>query len=150
MLKLDIDESQFRRKIERKLLKKLKAATRRGMSRFMLLAKSYAIRGAPKRHGNLKRSIRKETKGRGLDVVGILRATASYAKFVHDGTGIYGPLKRAFEPHMYPVFEGKRFVRMGLASGRGQKPQPFAKDAIERAWPRAPQIFKDEMKKARD
>lgn len=48
----------------------------------------------PHQTGNLRRSEGERVEGSGWDVVGVLYATASYAKFVHDGTGIYGPEKR--------------------------------------------------------
>jgi len=144
-VKLDIDESQFRRGIDRKLRKKLNAATRVGMSRVILAAKSLAVRKAPKVTGNLKRSIRAETNGRGLRVLGILRATASYARYVHDGTGIYGP-RKDFIRSVSAGF-GKRHYS---TFSRGQKPQPFFTDAIEAVAPKMQAIFSEAMKKARD
>lgn len=133
-VKLDIDEKKFRRQLERGLVKKLKKATRVGMGRVILTAKSLAVRKAPRITGNLRRSILARTTGKGLDVVGILRATASYARYVHDGTGVYGPRKTP--------------IRRGSRTSRGQKPQPFFRDAIEEVAPRAQQIFSEAFRKA--
>jgi len=55
-------------------------------------------------------------------------------KFVHDGTGIYGPRGRVIIPRTAPfmVFEidGKLFRRHEVY---GQRPQPYLKEAMEDA-----------------
>lgn len=150
-MKLDvkIDEAAFKSKLEKGLRKKLNAGTRAGMSVFLQVAKSYAVRDAPARTGNLRRSITKETKGQGLNVQGILRCTARgadgqpYPKFVHDGTGIYGPRKDFI-----------RFVSAGFGKrhystfSRGQKPQPFLQNGLDKAAPSAQAIFSAALKRA--
>jgi len=55
-----------------------------------------------------------------------------HAKWVHDGTGIYGPLHKLIKPRKQPymIFEidGQEFRRRFV---RGQRPQPYLKEAFE-------------------
>ncbi len=57
-----------------------------------------------------------------------------YAKWVHDGTGVYGPRGVPITPRKAPfmVFnvDGKWFKRKTVL---GQQPQPFLKEALEDA-----------------
>lgn len=66
-----------------------------------------------------------------------------YASFVHDGTGIYGPAGQRITPRSASVlaFEwmGELWFRRSVA---GQKPNPFADRAIDKAGRRA-QDFAD-------
>lgn len=57
-----------------------------------------------------------------------------YAKWVHDGTGIYGPRGVPITPRKAPflVFnvDGKWFKKKSVL---GQEPQPYLKEAVEQA-----------------
>ena len=66
----------------------------------------------------------------------IVSATALYARYVHEGTGIYGPMKRQIEPVrakalMFQVDGRTVFAR----SVKGMKPRPFFTEAIKRVFP---------------
>jgi len=54
------------------------------------------------------------------------------ARWVHDGTGLYGPLHRWITPRTAPfmVFQinGRHFK---LTHVRGQQPQPYLRDAVD-------------------
>ena len=91
---IDIDEGNFRSQLERLVVKQIKKGARAGLSRVMAAAHAAAVPLTPVDKGNLRRSERWRVEGDGFDAVGYLVATASYAKFVHDGTGIHGPLQR--------------------------------------------------------
>jgi hypothetical protein len=56
-----------------------------------------------------------------------------YAKFVHDGTGIFGPMKRP-----YTAKPGNKFMRYHaygvnwkIVSVKGQEPQPYIHEAVK-------------------
>jgi hypothetical protein len=104
--------------------------------------------------GNLKGSITSRVEGGGGDARAIVSANARgqnnqmYAAWVHDGTGIHGPLKRKILPT-----GGRKALRIVLESGRvifrrssdGMKPKPFFKGTIEGVMKRLPKIFKKTM-----
>jgi len=53
-----------------------------------------------------------------------------YAKWVHDGTGIYGPYKTPIVPRSAPYLKFRYKGRLWrLPSVKGQKPQPFLREA---------------------
>jgi len=128
-LTLDIDETEFRSKLEKATLKKFKKGARVGMNRVGMAIKARAIPKAPFVTGNLRRSIHFRTQGEGFDCVGILRATAPYAQFVHNGTGLHGPRKD--------------YIRRGYGFSRGQVAQPFFQEAIDELGDSLPQLFRD-------
>lgn len=165
---IDIDESEFRTILERKTLGKLKKGLRGGMKRVTLALKAAAVPLTPKRTGNLARSENDRVLGSDFDVVGVLYATASYAKHVHEGTGIYGPLKRKIEVWCKPPrrhtatyryaatimgvsVKAKRTVTRGYRSGGGQpylrrsdgmQGTPFFWLAYQKLESQVPWIFK--------
>lgn len=55
-----------------------------------------------------------------------------YAKWVHDGTGIYGPHGTPIVPRKSPFMrfqiDGKWFAKKSV---QGQQPQPYLKEAVE-------------------
>jgi HK97 gp10 family phage protein len=129
-LNLDINEAEFKSKIEKATLKKFKKGARVGMNWVIMAVKAKAVPKAPYVTGNLRRSIHVRTKGEGFNCVGILAATAcSYAKFVHNGTGLYGP-------------RGD-YIRRGYGFSRGQQPQPFFTESIDALKGQLPQLFRD-------
>lgn len=58
-----------------------------------------------------------------------------YALMVHDGTGIYGPKGRPFGPRRakYMVFRGSDGTIVRTKSVRGQRANPFLRDALRSA-----------------
>lgn len=105
-------------------------ALRPDMSRFVSRIAATARRNAPKITGNLASHInpRVNTAGEGE-----VDATAFYARWVMEGTGFYGPLRRRIYPLRAPfmVFRPKGSPRMVYArSTRGQEPKPFLTDAL--------------------
>jgi hypothetical protein len=65
-----------------------------------------------------------------------------YAKWVHDGTGIYGPKARPITPKSakYLAFKWKKRgnKQMFLKSVKGMKPNPYLKDALPAASLKVP------------
>jgi hypothetical protein len=58
-----------------------------------------------------------------------------YARWVHNGTGIYGPRHRPIKPKRAKAlrFKGRRFGKSGWVYARqvkGMKPNPFLEDAL--------------------
>lgn len=60
-----------------------------------------------------------------------LNPAVAHARWVHDGTGIYGPFKSPIVPRTAPFmvffYEGKKWIKREV---KGQKPQPFLTDAF--------------------
>lgn len=91
----------------------------------------------PRRTGNLAASIFtgkvKKNAGGFEVVVGVdpteLAGSVNYAPFVHNGTGIYGPKKKKIFPKNAKALKiGKNFRMFS----KGQKPQPFFDDAVDK------------------
>lgn len=89
-----IDETRFRSKVEQYVGRQMQRGLRAGMTAFTMAAEAASLTFTPKVTGNLASSETHQIVGEGWDVLGILRATASYAEFVHNGTGVHGPLGR--------------------------------------------------------
>lgn len=63
-----------------------------------------------------------------------------YARFIHDGTGLYGPKHAVIKPRrakalvfrslVYGAKHGKWAGKVVVASVKGMKPNPFLKDAL--------------------
>lgn len=76
----------------------------------------------------------------------IVTATAPYAIFVHEGTGIYGPEKRPFEIRpknkqaLAFTWQGKKMV-VKKVTVKGQRPQKFFEQAVKKVQPRFQEIF---------
>lgn len=70
----------------------IKAAMKAGMQNLVSHVEARAVQFTPVKTSNLVNSILSYVADGGA--TGILKATATYAKFVHDGTGLYGPLKK--------------------------------------------------------
>jgi hypothetical protein len=70
------------------------------------------------------------------------RGGANYAVFVHEGTGIYGPLKRPFTVRAGPGkvlpirIHGGDLIFRKSAVIKGMKPRPFLLDALRAVIPR--------------
>jgi hypothetical protein len=81
---------------------------------------------APRVSGHLANSITARMSTRGGVVRGQVSASAPYASFVHNGTGLYGPRRERIQaPHgRYFAFRGHGGM-VYVTSTRGQKPQPF-------------------------
>jgi hypothetical protein len=97
-----------------------------------------AQQGCPKRTYRLARSIRGRIEYR-RGVTAVVEATAPYARYVHNGTGLYGPRRRMIVAAPGKVF---RFVAQDgrvvfTRRIRGSRPQPFLTDALVRVLPGA-------------
>lgn len=114
-----IDESALRSKMERYVYKQIRKGCRAGMSTVMAACESKALTLVPRDTGNLAHSIGYRVEGEGWNVVGILRATASYARYVHDGTGIYGPAQRTVTYYRRPA--GLHVVKLRYWKTRTRK-----------------------------
>jgi len=164
---INIDEGAFRSQLEKLTIKKIKKGCRKGMSHVAAAVLAAAVPLTPVKTANLRRSERWRVEGEGFDVVAVLEAHASYAGFVHDGTGLYGPLKRKIEvwckpPKLHTAtfkyastimgvsVKAKRTITRGSRSGGGQpyfreskgmEGTPFFKLAIIKLESQLPWIF---------
>ena len=86
---------------------------------------------------NLVNTITKSFSGSGYHVEAEIKATATYALFVHEGTGLFGPKAQKITPVNARAL--KIMTPNGVIyrkSSKGQKPQPFLKDAFEMEAPK--------------
>ncbi|NGO72274.1 HK97 gp10 family phage protein [Streptomyces boncukensis] len=97
-----------------------------------------ARRRAPVDRGQLRASIRSETRQHGSQVVGEVWSSLEYAAYVHQGTGIYGPAGRPIRPRRARVLSwepsgggGRVYAR----EVRGQRPQPWLLEALREVAP---------------
>lgn len=91
--------------------------------------------GALKEHPVERRDLKRRVQGPGGLVVKSEISVPKipvYAKWVHDGTGIYGPHGTPIVPRKAPFMrfqiDGKWFAK---AEVQGQQPQPYLKEAVE-------------------
>lgn len=116
-----------------KLVNDIDAGMSTGMLRVLSVAEAHAVDLVPVQTSDLLNSITSFVIEGGR--VGILKATALHAKFVHDGTGLFGPKKRRYTIRpkskkalfwpgaRHPV---KEVIHPGI------RPQPFLADAVEK------------------
>ena len=90
--------------------------------------------------GHLGRSIGMRMAGSAKWPAAELYATAKYARYVHEGTGIYGPMKRPFfvkaknKKALHFVWRGAEWVRRSVTI-KGMRGRPFFIWAVERVVP---------------
>jgi len=137
--KLDPDPRQ----IAQKLKKDIAEVIQSGLLRVAGAIEAEAVAVVPRRTGNLANSIRKYMTSRNSAMV---TATAPYAVFVHEGTGMYGPEKRPFDIRpknkkaLAFTWQGKKTV-VKKVTIQGQRPQKFFEQAVKKVHPRFQEIF---------
>jgi len=131
------------RQIAQKLKKDIADVIQSGLLRVAGTIEAEAVTIVPRRTSNLANSIRKYLTSRNSAVV---TATAPYAIFVHEGTGIYGPEKRPFDiwainkKALAFTWQGKKIV-VKKVTVKGQRPQKFFEKAVRKVQPRFQEIF---------
>ena len=88
--------------------------------------------------GPLRRSIRWEVADRPSEVRGEVYSDLDYARYVHEGTGLYGPTNRPIRPRRARALSWRAGgQRVFAREVRGAKPQPFLREALLAAspWP---------------
>jgi len=118
-------------------------SAQRAIGKTTQLIEAQAARNAPERSSNLVNSITSFIQGIGFQTEGTVRVLAFYGLYVHEGTGIYGPLKTPIFPR-----NKKALFWPGAAhpvkSVKGQPPNPFLKNAFNSEGPKLRQfIFND-------
>ena len=94
--------------------------------------------GGPKRidTGRLRASINTQLVTRNGNPAVLVGTNVRYARWVHDGTGIYGPLHRRITPKSHKRLRfrprgSRKFVY--AKSVAGMRPNPFMKNALHAA-----------------
>jgi|Deesub1362A_J573_1020465.scaffolds.fasta_scaffold01721_2 HK97 gp10 family phage protein len=100
---------------------------------------SLAVEEAPHRTGNLVNAIQVEQTATGGRI--FVGPGAPYARFVHEGTGLFGPRRQPIRPRVKRAlfWEGARHP---VAQVRGARPNPFMDRAAERARPEIVALFR--------
>jgi HK97 gp10 family phage protein len=131
-------------KIEGTLLKKLienpgevsRKMLWSGMTNLVEEIEARAVKEIPVKTGNLIHSVTSTVSADGKR--GEIRATAKYAGYVHEGTGLFGP----FGKKIFPTIKKALFwpgAAHPVKSVKGQKPNPFFTRALQKTRPQ--QIF---------
>ena len=104
-------------------------ARKAGMLNLVATLEALAVKDAPKRTSNLARTRTSDVSDDGAR--GIIRFTAPYAGFVHEGTGLFGPRHRRITP------TGKRALfwpgaKHPVKSTAGMKGRPWVRKAADK------------------
>ena len=117
--------------IEQKLLE--------GMEKALLLIESDAKRNCPVQDGRLRSSITHTVTANEEEANGRVGTNVDYAPYVHEGTGIYakdGNGRKTGWVYTDPKTGERIFTR-------GQKPNPFLRDAMDKNQGNIAAIFKE-------
>ncbi|ONK13137.1 HK97 gp10 family phage protein [Streptomyces sp. MP131-18] len=91
-------------------------------------------------NGPLRASIQSEITDRPGEVLGEVFSDLDYARYVHEGTGVYGPRRRPIRPVRRQVLTWRDLgsgERVFARQVEGQRPRPFLMDGLLAAspWP---------------
>ena len=100
----------------------IKSAMKAGMQNVLSDVEARAVKITPVRSSNLVNSISSFVADGGTS--GILKATAKYAEYVHEGTGLYGPYKTKIVPRNKQALFWKGALHP-VRSTKGMKGNPF-------------------------
>ena len=110
---------------------------RRGLAVESAAKRNLSGYGGPKRidTGRLRASITTQVLTRNGEPAVIVGTNVNYARFVHDGTGIYGPHGRPIRPRHAKVlrWRGRTGRIMFARSVKGMRPNPFLRNALHAA-----------------
>ena len=104
----------------------MKPARRAGMTNWLTTIEALAVKDAPQRTSNLKRTRTSKVDDDGTR--GTLAFTARYAGYVHEGTGLYGPHKTKIVPKSKQALFWPG-ASHPVRSVRGMKGRPFVAKA---------------------
>jgi hypothetical protein len=126
-MKITIDAKPEIKTILKKLTEVKGSGSRMGKLRILETIEAWAKKFVPVRTSNLLHSISASLSPDGSK--GTLTAGAKYARFVHEGTGLFGPYKILIKPKTKKAlfWEGAPHP---YRSVKGQKPNPFFLRAI--------------------
>ena len=134
MVDLQIEDEQFQKNLESVIKKLLPRALMQGLTKACLMIENSAKQNCPVDDGTLRASITHEVKSDN----GIIGTVVEYAPYTHEGTGIYAVGGRGRQtPWSYRAADGSWYTT------RGQKPQPFLKDAAEENKQKILECFQD-------
>ena len=121
-----MDNSEFERGM-REATGKLIAIQYERMEKATKFLEGKATENAPSDTGKLRASMISRTQLKSDEIYGIVGNTSLYAPYVHQGTGVYSVTGNGRKtPWRYKLIDGS------WRTTKGQKPQPFLKDAKEK------------------
>ena len=127
---IKLDDKKFRG-----LIKTTARKAEMAVKKVAKLVERTAAKKAPEKTTNLVDSITSEFSGSGFHTEAKVKATARYAIFVHEGTGIYGPVGEPIRPKVKKALFWPG-AEHPVKSVRGMKPRPFLKEALEEEGPK--------------
>jgi hypothetical protein len=104
----------------------MKPARRAGMTNWLTTVEALAVKEAPMKTSNLKRTRTSKVNDDGSR--GTLAFTAPYAGYVHEGTGLYGPHKTKIVPKNKQALYWPG-ASHPVRSVRGMKGRPWVRKA---------------------
>lgn len=115
----------------------------RGVRQVAGLIEAQAVRNAPEHTSNLINSITTDIRGSGYRTEAEIKATAKYALFVHEGTGIFGERGAPIVPVRakalrFTTADGQVIFRRSV---KGMKGRPFLRQAFESEGPKLRDIL---------
>jgi len=133
MLDISIDFLEKPDLVIGRMAARIRTGIAAGIRRVTVAAEAVVVEEAPVREGNLRDAIMSFIRGAGRDTEGHVVPTAPYSKYVHEGTGIYGPHGTPIVPRVKKAlaftYGGRKVV---VKSVKGQKKNPFVKRAKKR------------------
>lgn len=129
---------------------RLQQGVKSGLERSVGIVTNAAIQKAPRKTGNLKRSIQAEpvqsSVGLFLGRTVQNKTVAKYGAFVEFGTGIYGPNHTPIVPKTAPflVWKDARGWHR-VRSVRGMRARPYMRPAVEENVKRIESVIQEEI-----
>lgn len=112
-----------------------------GMKTACAVVEASAKKKAPKRTGNLRRSISSRVRNENQEVIGEVYTPCEYAPYVEYGTGLFAENGgRTDVPWFYKDDKGKGHLTSG------QKPQPYMRPALLENRDKIVKILGEEIK----
>ena len=152
---------EIKLKNEKKLLKKIRQNPevfgrnfQTGLKKIGAIALTESFKRTPADTGRLRSSLNLEVRPLEVSVKPDFgsRKELEYAGYVHDGTGVYGPRKKPIRPKRKKVlrFKTREGNWVSVRQVKGQRPQPFFKEAMPVVKRQANRIIKKSIKDSLD
>jgi len=116
-------------KINTHLAQDIAGAVKSGMTNLVAQIESRAVKEAPVKTANLVRKITSDVSSDGTK--GVVTSGASYSRYVHEGTGLFGPQKKPIVPTTKKALFWPG-AKHPVKSVKGMRPNPFFARALSR------------------
>ncbi len=137
----EVDTAAFEKDLERYINSLLPEGLERGLKHACIAIEAQAKTNCPVDDGQLRASITHEVMRDSKGVSGYVGSGVEYAPYVHQGTGIYAVNGDGRQtPWGYEDAEGVFHMT------KGQKPQPFLQDAVDKNRKQITKLIEEGLK----